>query len=74
MRASGNSRPGTELTHELRRWCTDRFDHRQYRHLIDYPHLIVFVEELPKTLTGKVDRPKLRAGASGSTPTPSSPS
>jgi len=73
VKASGNSRPGTELTHELRRWCTDRFSHYQYTHLIDYPHLIVFVEELPKTLTGKVDRPKLRARASGHTPTPSPP-
>jgi benzoate-CoA ligase family protein len=74
LRVSGSSRPGTELADELRRWCTDRFNHYQYRHLIDYPHQIVFVEELPKTLTGKIDRPKLRAGATGNTPAPLLPS
>jgi benzoate-CoA ligase family protein len=42
------------LTEELQEWCKERL--RRY----EYPHYFVFVEELPKTLTGKIQRYKLR--------------
>ena len=46
---------GTDsLTEELQTWCKDRLKRYQY------PHLVEFVEELPKTVTGKVQRFKLR--------------
>ena len=43
-----------ELTEELQNWCKDRLKRYQY------PHLVEFVEELPKTATGKIQRFKLR--------------
>jgi benzoate-CoA ligase len=45
------------LADELRAWCKARM--RRY----EYPHLIRFVEELPRTLTGKVQRFRLREWA-----------
>src|SRR5215203_3236258 len=46
---------GTEsLTEELQNWCKDRLKRYQY------PHLVEFVEDLPKTVTGKIQRFKLR--------------
>ena len=39
---------------ELRTWCKDNL--RRY----EYPHVIEFVEDLPRTPTGKVQRYKLR--------------
>src|SRR5215210_8062328 len=46
---------GTEsLTQELQTWCKERLKRYQY------PHLVEFVEELPKTVTGKIQRFKLR--------------
>ena len=42
------------LADELRQWCKDRL--RRY----EYPHVIEFVEDLPRTPTGKVQRYKLR--------------
>ncbi|HEY2636527.1 MAG TPA: benzoate-CoA ligase family protein, partial [Solirubrobacteraceae bacterium] len=45
--------PG-ELEAELTLWCKERL--RRYEH----PHFYVFVEDLPKTLTGKIQRYKLR--------------
>ena len=42
------------LATELQGWCKDRL--RRY----EYPHFISFVEELPKTPTGKIQRYKLR--------------
>ncbi len=42
------------LASELRAWCKQRM--RRY----EYPHLIRFVDELPRTLTGKVQRFRLR--------------
>jgi benzoate-CoA ligase len=51
-------RPGQagspELVLELQDWCKQRL--RRYQ----YPHLISFVDELPKTVTGKIQRFKLR--------------
>jgi benzoate-CoA ligase len=43
-----------ELTAELQAWCKDRL--RRY----EYPKTIVFLDELPKTPTGKIQRFKLR--------------
>jgi benzoate-CoA ligase len=42
------------LAEELRSWCKDRM--RRY----EYPHVVEFVEDLPRTLTGKVQRFRLR--------------
>ncbi|CAA9465026.1 MAG: Benzoate--CoA ligase [uncultured Rubrobacteraceae bacterium] len=42
------------LTEELQTWCKDRLKRYQY------PHLVEFVDELPKTVTGKIQRFKLR--------------
>jgi benzoate-CoA ligase family protein len=39
---------------ELQEWCKERL--RRY----EYPHYFAFVDELPKTLTGKIQRYKLR--------------
>jgi benzoate-CoA ligase family protein len=50
--------PGDEaLAQELRAWCKQRM--RRY----EYPHLVSFVEELPRTLSGKVQRFRLREWA-----------
>jgi benzoate-CoA ligase len=45
------------LADELRAWCKERM--RRY----EYPHLVRFVDELPRTLTGKVQRYRLREWA-----------
>jgi benzoate-CoA ligase family protein len=42
------------LAEELRQWCKGNL--RRY----EYPHVIEFVEDLPRTVTGKVQRYKLR--------------
>ncbi len=50
--------PGDEtLVNELQSWCKDRM--RRY----EYPHIVRFVDELPRTLTGKVQRFRLRESA-----------
>lgn len=50
--------PGDDpLADELRAWCKERM--RRY----EYPHLVTFVDELPRTLTGKVQRYRLREWA-----------
>ncbi len=54
-----------ELADELRQWC------KQHLRRYEYPHVVAFVEDLPRTPTGKVQRFKLReaeAGASGVAP------
>jgi benzoate-CoA ligase family protein len=43
-----------ELAEQLRAWCKERM--RRY----EYPHVVRFVDELPRTLTGKVQRFRLR--------------
>lgn len=43
-----------ELADELRAWCKERL--RRY----EYPHIVTFVDDLPRTLTGKVQRFRLR--------------
>jgi benzoate-CoA ligase len=45
------------LVAELQEWCKSRL--RRY----EFPHFIVFVDALPKTPTGKIQRYKLREGA-----------
>jgi benzoate-CoA ligase len=45
------------LVVDLQAWCKSRL--RRY----EYPHFIAFVEELPKTPTGKIQRYKLREPA-----------
>jgi benzoate-CoA ligase len=46
---------GTEsLVEELQDWCKERLKRYQY------PHLVEFVEDLPRTVTGKIQRFKLR--------------
>jgi acyl-coenzyme A synthetase/AMP-(fatty) acid ligase len=46
---------GTEdLVAELQNWCKERL--KRYH----YPHLVTVVDELPKTVTGKIQRFKLR--------------
>ncbi len=44
------------LTPELQEWCKQRLQRYQY------PHIVEYAPELPKTTTGKVQRYKLRAG------------
>jgi benzoate-CoA ligase family protein len=46
-----------ELADELRAWCKERL--RRY----EYPHMVTFVDALPRTLTGKVQRFRLREWA-----------
>ncbi|WP_143529222.1 benzoate-CoA ligase family protein [Rubrobacter xylanophilus] len=46
--------PSEALVADLQGWCKERLKRYQY------PHLVEFVEELPKTVTGKIQRFKLR--------------
>jgi benzoate-CoA ligase len=46
------------LKGELQQWCKARLQRFQY------PHLIDFVNELPKTASGKIERFKLREESS----------
>lgn len=50
------------LADELRAWCKERM--RRY----EYPHVVEFVDELPRTLSGKVQRFALRASAGDRAP------
>ena len=52
--AAEGEESGEELADSLRGWCKERL--RRY----EYPHVVEFVEELPRTLTGKVQRFRLR--------------
>ncbi len=50
--------PSEGLTEQLQEWCKQRL--ARYK----YPHTVVFTDDLPKTVTGKIQRFKLReAGA-----------
>jgi benzoate-CoA ligase len=42
------------LTPELQAWCKQRLQ----RH--EFPHIVAYTDELPKTTTGKIQRFKLR--------------
>mgnify|MGYP000083981131 FL=1 len=48
--------PGEALTQELQAWCKSRL--RPYQ----YPEFVAYVEDFPRTATGKVQRFKLREG------------
>ena len=48
-----------QLTPELQAWCKQRL--QRY----EYPHIVEYVDELPKTTTGKIQRYKLREAAAG---------
>jgi benzoate-CoA ligase family protein len=50
------------LAEELRTWCKERL--RRY----EYPHVVEFVDDLPRTLTGKVQRFALRELAAARSP------
>ncbi|MBV9166650.1 MAG: benzoate-CoA ligase family protein [Solirubrobacterales bacterium] len=50
---------GEALAHDLRQWCKQNL--RRY----EYPHVVEFVEDLPRTPTGKVQRYKLREAEAG---------
>jgi benzoate-CoA ligase len=52
--ASGAPADPDALADELRQWCKGNL--RRY----EYPHVVEFVEDLPRTPTGKVQRYKLR--------------
>ncbi|HLZ94378.1 MAG TPA: benzoate-CoA ligase family protein [Candidatus Dormibacteraeota bacterium] len=54
--AKGDVVAGDALVAELQEHCKSRLQRFQY------PHLIEFVPELPKTVTGKIQRYKLREG------------
>jgi benzoate-CoA ligase family protein len=57
-----------ELADELRAWCKDRL--RRY----EYPHLVHFVDDLPRTVNGKVQRFRLRElAAAPAAPAPATP-
>ncbi|MDQ3509345.1 MAG: benzoate-CoA ligase family protein [Actinomycetota bacterium] len=49
----GNA-PSEELATELQEWCKENLKRYQY------PHFVEFMDELPKTVTGKIQRFKLR--------------
>lgn len=53
--------PSDALVVELQEWCKERLKRYQY------PHLVEFVDELPKTVTGKIQRYKLREPETGVT-------
>jgi benzoate-CoA ligase family protein len=55
VECAAEASPGHELRESLRGWCKERM--RDY----EYPHLIRFVDELPRTLSGKPQRFKLRS-------------
>jgi benzoate-CoA ligase len=50
----GDTAAGDALVAELQEHCKSRLQRYQY------PHLIEFVPELPKTVTGKIQRYRLR--------------
>ena len=58
----GDATAGDALATELQEHCKKRLQRFQY------PHLVEFVQELPKTVTGKIQRYKLREPARESTP------
>jgi acyl-coenzyme A synthetase/AMP-(fatty) acid ligase len=49
-----NGQGSADLAHELQEWVRDRLAHYKY------PRTVEFVNELPKTATGKIQRYRLR--------------
>src|ERR1700681_1380993 len=58
----GDAVPGDALAGELQEHCKQRLPRFQY------PHVVEFVSELPKTVTGKIQRYKLREQARETAP------
>jgi benzoate-CoA ligase family protein len=58
----GGATAGDALANELQEHCKTRLQRFQY------PHLVEFVPELPKTVTGKIQRYKLREPVRETTP------
>ena len=56
-----------QLTPELQEWCKQRL--QRY----EYPHIVEYVDELPKTTTGKIQRYKLREAPTDRGTTPAVP-
>ncbi len=54
---SADTPPSDQLADALRLWCKEHL--RRY----EYPHIVEFVKDFPRTLTGKVQRFKLREQA-----------
>ncbi|MEA2295993.1 MAG: hypothetical protein QOE86_3632 [Solirubrobacteraceae bacterium] len=50
------------LADELRAWCKERL--RRY----EYPHLVAFVDDFPRTATGKIQRFRLREAEAAKAP------
>jgi acyl-coenzyme A synthetase/AMP-(fatty) acid ligase len=48
-----------ELVEELQEWSKNNLKRYQF------PHIVEFIDELPKTATGKIQRFKLREAESG---------
>jgi benzoate-CoA ligase len=51
---SDGHEPGDALVGELQDWCKDGLLRYQY------PHVVEFVDDFPRTVTGKIQRFKLR--------------
>ncbi|MGH8911605.1 MAG: benzoate-CoA ligase family protein, partial [Acidimicrobiia bacterium] len=49
---------GDSLVGDLQAWCKDALQRHQY------PHIVDFVDDFPRTATGKIQRFRLREGAS----------
>ena len=62
MQCAGDEPGDDALADELRAWCKERM--RRY----EYPHQVHFVDDLPRTLTGKVQRFRLREWATQAPP------
>jgi benzoate-CoA ligase len=56
IRRDTSAPPPEGLTAELQEWCKSRLQRYQFPHQVHYP------EELPKTVTGKIQRFALRQG------------
>jgi acyl-coenzyme A synthetase/AMP-(fatty) acid ligase len=56
-----------QLTAELQAWCKQRLQRHEFPHIVDY------ADELPKTTTGKVQRFKLRDAPTDRGTTPAVP-
>ncbi len=63
VQCAGDEPGDAALADELRTWCKARM--RRY----EYPHVVHFVDDLPRTLTGKVQRFRLREWATQGAPT-----
>jgi acyl-coenzyme A synthetase/AMP-(fatty) acid ligase len=54
---AGDNEGGDDLVGDLQHWCKETLLHYQF------PHVVEFVEDFPRTPTGKIQRFKLRGAA-----------